>query len=83
MDPEKLAEFSKDQMVPAVAKNDVHQIVSIKMPQGLMKYLHLELFPWIQIKAVKGVSLHTACHWLHHEGFKYTEQKALYFDGHE
>ena len=54
------------------------------MPQGSMKHLQLEHFPQIQIKAGKGVSLHTAHRWLHREGFKYTEhKKSLYFDGHE
>lgn len=57
MDPKKLTKFSKDKVVPAVAKKYVCQIVSFEMLQGLMKYLHLELFPQIQIKAGKEVSL--------------------------
>ena len=42
------------------------------MPNGLKKYMELELFPRIQVKAGKGISLHTACRWLHKEGLKYT-----------
>ncbi|KIJ52514.1 hypothetical protein M422DRAFT_156637 [Sphaerobolus stellatus SS14] len=54
------------------------------MPNGLKKYLKLELLPQIQMKVSKGISLRTACCWLHKEGFKYTaHKKALYFDGHE
>ena len=49
-----------------------------------MKYIELELFPQIQVKASRGVSLCTTHRWLHREGFKYTEhKKSLYFDGHE
>ena len=54
------------------------------MPTGLKKYLELELFPRIQVKVSKGISLRTARRWLHREGFKYTaHKKGLYFDGHE
>jgi hypothetical protein len=84
MNPEKLAAFSKNQMVPAVAEKYVRQITVFEIPQGLSKYLELELFPRIQLKVGKGVSLRTARRWLHREGFKYTEhKKSLYFDGHE
>ncbi|KAF8218981.1 hypothetical protein L208DRAFT_1345003 [Tricholoma matsutake] len=36
------------------------------------------------MKVGRGISLCTACRWLHAEGFCYTEhKKALYYDGHE
>ncbi|KIM81105.1 hypothetical protein PILCRDRAFT_89356 [Piloderma croceum F 1598] len=81
MNPEKLAAFSKNQMVPAVAEKYVRQITVFEIPQGLSKYLELELFPRIQLKVRKGVSLRTARRWLHCKDFKYTEhKKSLYFD---
>ncbi|KIJ26076.1 hypothetical protein M422DRAFT_192655 [Sphaerobolus stellatus SS14] len=46
--------------------------------------MELELFPCIQMKVAKGISLSTACHWLIKEGFQYTaHKKTLYYDGHE
>jgi hypothetical protein len=51
---------------------------------GLKKYMELKLFPRIQMKVTRGISLQTARRWLHKEGFRYTvHKKALYFDGHE
>ncbi len=58
--------------------------VDKEMPHGLKKYLELELFPQIQMKVGKGISISTACQWLWHEGFVYIEhKKALYYDGHD
>jgi len=54
------------------------------MPEGLKKYMELELLPCIQMKAKKGISLSTTHQWLHKEGFTFMEhKKGLYFDGHE
>lgn len=84
MDPQKLAEFTKNTMVPAEAKKYAERIVNEEMPRGLKKYLEVELFPRIHMKPGKGISLSTARSWLHREGFRYTEhKKALYYDGHE
>ena len=84
MNPEKLAEISQSKLVPEVAAKYAHCVTNIEMPQGLKKYLEVELFPHIHLKAGKGVSLHTAHCWLHCEGFKFTEhKKSLYFYGHE
>ena len=84
MNPEKLAEFSQNKLAFEVAAKYAHRVTNIEMPQGLKKYLEVELFPRIHLKAGKGVSLRTAHRWLHREGFKFTEhKKALYFDGHE
>ncbi|KAF9461189.1 hypothetical protein BDZ94DRAFT_1264200 [Collybia nuda] len=65
MDPKKLMEFKKY----------LHHIVESEMPRGLKKYLEVELFPRIQLKVARGVSVCTARHWLHRKGFKFTEHK--------
>lgn len=84
MNPQKLADFSSRKMVPDVAKQYLQNIVMTEIPQGLKKYLELELFPRIHLKPANGISLRTARRWLHRQGFRYTEHhKALYFDGHE
>ncbi|KIJ26809.1 hypothetical protein M422DRAFT_272091 [Sphaerobolus stellatus SS14] len=84
MDPVKLVNFTKNSMIPAAADKYVHHIVKHEMPAGLKKYMELELFPHIHLKAKKGVSLTTAQEFLWKEGFQYTEhKKGLYYDGHE
>lgn len=45
MNPQKLAMFSKDKMIPAKAQKYLTQIVDKEMPKGLKKYLEVELFP--------------------------------------
>lgn len=84
MDPAKLVEFSQQRMVPEAAKKYLEKIVTDEMPRGLKRYMELELFPRIQLKVGKGVSLQTARRFLYREGFRYTEhKKSLYYDGHE
>jgi len=84
MDPAKLAEFSQQKMVPEAAKKYLEKIVTDEMLRGLKQYMEVELFPRIHLKVGKGVSLQTACRFLHREGFRYTEhKKSLYYDGHE
>ena len=84
MDPAKLAKFTKDKLIPEEASQYLCQIVEHEMPNGLKQYMELELFPRIQMKVAKGISLSTARRWLVKEGFKYTaHKKALYYDGHE
>jgi hypothetical protein len=84
MNPEKLVEFSKNNKVTKVAEEYLHDIIQNEMPHGLKKYLDLELFPRIQLKVAQGISLQTACCWLHRKRFKYTEhKKALYYNGHD
>ena len=56
MNPEKLAEFSKNNMVTKVAEDYLCHIVQTEMPCGLKKYLDLE-FPRIQLKVAQGISL--------------------------
>ena len=66
------------------SKKYLQHLVSMEMPAGLKKYIELKLFPCIQMKVTRGISLQTAHRWLHKEGFWYTvHKKALYFDGHE
>ncbi|KDQ25265.1 hypothetical protein PLEOSDRAFT_1077894 [Pleurotus ostreatus PC15] len=61
INPSKLAEFSQNRMVPAVADKYLRQVVDEEMPRGLKKYLELELFPRINVRAgKKGVSIRTA-----------------------
>ncbi|EPT01617.1 hypothetical protein FOMPIDRAFT_41382 [Fomitopsis schrenkii] len=60
MNPQKLADFSSRKMVPDVAKQYLQNIVMTEIPQGLKKYLELELFPRIHLKPANGISLRTA-----------------------
>ncbi|KAJ7616728.1 hypothetical protein B0H17DRAFT_1152613 [Mycena rosella] len=84
MDPNKLAEFSKNNLVSSAASKYLKHVVNIEMPKGLKKYMDLELFPRLHLKPGRGISLPTAIRWLHREGFRYTEhKKALYYDGHD
>jgi hypothetical protein len=84
MDPKKLAEYSKNNMVSTAAKNYFRDVVNKEMPAGLKRYMDLELFPRLHLKPGRGVCITTATQWLHREGFRYTEhKKALYYDGHD
>lgn len=84
MDPEKLVEFTQNKLILDVAERFICQVVNVEMPNGLNRYLELELFPWVALKVGKGISLCTAWQWLHCKGFKYTaHKKALYYNGHE
>ena len=84
MDPGKLANFSQHKMIPATAEKYLRHVVDEEMPKGLKRYIELELFPRIQQKVTKGVSLETARRFLRKEGFRYTEhKKTLFYDGHD
>src|SRR5882762_4330127 len=69
MDPTKLTQFSKDQLIPSAADKYLHHLIHEEMPRSLKRYMELELFPWIQLKVGWGISLSTAHCWLHKEGF--------------
>ena len=69
MNPEKLHQFTKKQLIPSAAEKYVQEITHQEMPQGLKKYMELELFPRIHMKVGKGISLSTARRWLYREGF--------------
>jgi hypothetical protein len=60
MDPEKLAKFSKDELVPKVAKDYLQLITREEIPCSLKKYMELRLFPWIHLRVGCGISLMTA-----------------------
>ena len=84
MNPQKLAEFTKNEMIPSEAEKYLRSIVDEEMPRGLKRYLEVELFPRIQLKVGKGISISTVRRWLQHEGFRYMQhKKALYYDGHD
>lgn len=84
MNPEKLAEFSKNNLITREAEKYVRQVIESEMPRGLKQYMDLELFPRIHLKVGRGISLQTARRWLHREGFQYIEhKKSLYYDGHD
>lgn len=71
VNPEKLAAFSKNQLIPVEAKKYIHSVVSEEMPRGLKQYMELELLPRIHLKVGRGISLPTARRWLQREGFQY------------
>jgi hypothetical protein len=82
MNPGKLAQFSKNQLIPSAADQYLRKIICDEMPQGLKRYMEYELFPRIQLKVSRGISLSTAHQWMHKEGFRYTSYaKGLYYDG--
>ena len=45
MNPQKLAEFMNAKLLPAEAKKYLHQIVDKERPEGVKKYMKVELFP--------------------------------------
>ena len=84
MNPEKLANFTASKLVGNAVRKYLQHLVDTEMPAGLKRYLELDLFPHIHMKAVHGVSLSTAHCWLHAEGFRYiSHNKGLYFNGHD
>jgi hypothetical protein len=84
VNPEKLAEFAQDKLIPEVAEKYLQEIVNEEMPRGLKRYMELELFPRIHLKVGRGISLRTAHRWLQRESFHYiSHKKGLYFDGHD
>jgi len=71
-------------MVPMAAKQYIEHITNIEMPEGLKKYMEVKLFPCIQLKPSKGISLATARQLLRQEGFQFQEyKKSLYYNGHK
>ena len=78
MDPEKLAAFLANKLIPAVADKYMCNITHNEMPHGLKKYMEYELFPKIHLKIGWGVSLPKASWWMHHEGFQYISHKRVF-----
>ena len=84
MNLEKLKDFTNQKLLPAEATKYCQEICDKEMPQGLKKYMELELFPCIHMKVGKGILISTAHQWLQREGFKYTiHKKAIYYNGHD
>ena len=84
MNPEKLAKFTNNEMITKEADLYLKNVINDEMPNALKRYIKLELFPRIHLKVGCGISLSTACCWLHREGFRYmSHKKGLYFDGHD
>ncbi|KAJ6489378.1 hypothetical protein DFH09DRAFT_948186 [Mycena vulgaris] len=76
IDPSKLKDFTTGKLIPTAAEQYLNHVVREEMPRGLKKYMEIELFPRLQLKAgKKGISLTTARRWLHKEGFKYIGHK--------
>ena len=57
VNPQKLAEFSKNNMVVKEAEKYLCHLVDSEMPCGLKRYMDLELFPRIHMKVGKGISV--------------------------
>lgn len=47
MNPQKLTAFTKNKLIPTEASKYLHHITEKEMPQGLKKYMEVELFLWI------------------------------------
>ncbi|KAF9441498.1 hypothetical protein P691DRAFT_799457 [Macrolepiota fuliginosa MF-IS2] len=60
MNPQKLMEFSKNALLPHELKKHTQHATSNDMPGAVKAYLELQLFPQVQVKVVKGISLQTA-----------------------
>jgi hypothetical protein len=65
INPDKLATFMNNKMIPKEADLYLRHLVNDEMPNALKKYIELELFPRIHLKAGHGISLSTAHRWLH------------------
>jgi hypothetical protein len=84
MDPQKLVKFTNNELLHTEATKYLEELVQTEMPQGLKRYIEVELFPRIHMKVGRGVSLSTACRWLRLGGFRFMAyKKGLYFDGHD
>ena len=64
IDLKKLSAFTKNKLLPDEAKKYLHHVIEKEMPAGLKKYLEVELFPHVQMKVGKGISLQMARRWL-------------------
>jgi hypothetical protein len=59
MNPQKLKDFANQKLLPAEAAKYCQEICDKEMPQGLKKYMEIELFPRIHMKVGKGISIST------------------------
>jgi hypothetical protein len=66
--------LSKNELLPDTADKYLCHICE-EMPLGLKKYMDVELFPCVHLWVGHGISLSTACRWLHLEGFHFISHK--------
>jgi hypothetical protein len=84
INPDKLRQFSKNELLPDAADKYLRHLIRKEMPLGLKKYMEQELFPHVHLRVGCGISLSTARRWLRLEGFRFiSHKKGLYFDGHD
>ncbi|KXN91374.1 hypothetical protein AN958_01031, partial [Leucoagaricus sp. SymC.cos] len=60
INPEKLANFSQENIIPTAAKKYLDNILNYEIPKGLIDYFESEVISWTQQKVVGKISLHTA-----------------------
>ncbi|KAF8235580.1 hypothetical protein L208DRAFT_1376443 [Tricholoma matsutake] len=77
INPGKLAQFSKIELIPSAADQYLCKIVRDEMPRGLKRYMEYELFPWIHLKVGRGISLSTARWWMHKEVFRQQDRQTM------
>ncbi|KAF9780595.1 hypothetical protein BJ322DRAFT_1101413 [Thelephora terrestris] len=65
VDPAKLADFSATKMVPKVAEVYGTNLMNKEIPLGLKKYLELQLFSRIHMKATWGANDGKKMSWVH------------------
>jgi hypothetical protein len=86
MNPGKLAEFAKGNMLPAAADKYLRDVVQSEMPKGLKKYMDLELFPRIENSDEGGkrnIFEHSSALASERRLRYISYKKGLYFDGHD
>ncbi|KAL1743994.1 hypothetical protein HDZ31DRAFT_39713 [Schizophyllum fasciatum] len=57
MDPQTLASFLNNSMLPGLAKEYALNTIAPEMARGLKHYLEVELFPRIHFKLARGISM--------------------------
>ncbi|KAL1672218.1 hypothetical protein EV122DRAFT_255977 [Schizophyllum commune] len=72
-DPQMLSTFMKNEMLPDLAKRYAVDEIAPQMARGLKQYLEVELFPRIQFKVARGISVRTCNRIMTMEGFTFTE----------
>ncbi|KAI5832086.1 hypothetical protein K523DRAFT_370933, partial [Schizophyllum commune Tattone D] len=56
-DPQMLSTFMRNEMLPDLAKRYAVDEIAPQMARGLKQYLEVELFPRIQFKVARGISM--------------------------
>jgi hypothetical protein len=79
MDPVKVVEFTKHNILTAEAKKYAEHLINEEIPQGLQRYFEAEIVPHLGLKVKWGLSKQTAQEWLHKMGWEYSEHKKAIF----